>query len=71
MPRVTHFSSSGDRWAFVIASCPLDYFLKRVLTVHLENKAIVLKLTEKKKKKDFPGDMGTSKIHFLHLRASK
>lgn len=51
MPRVTHFSSSGDRWAFVIASCPLDYFLKRVLTVHLENKAIVLKLTEKKKKR--------------------
>lgn len=50
MPRVMHFSSSGDRWAFVIASCPPDYFLKRVLTVCLENKAIVLKLTERGKK---------------------
>lgn len=57
MPRVTHFPSSGDRWAFVVTSCPVDYFLKCVLTVHLANKAIVLRLTEKEK--ETPGDIGT------------
>lgn len=52
MPRVTHFPSSGDRWAFVATSCPTDYFLKRVLTVHLEKKGtVVLRVTEKGKKK--------------------
>lgn len=28
MPRVIHFPSSGDRWAFVVTSCPIDYFFK-------------------------------------------
>lgn len=52
MPRVTHFLSSGDRWAFAATSCPIDYFLKYVLTVHLENKTIALRVTEKEKERN-------------------
>jgi len=52
MPRVTHFPSYGDRWAFVVTSCSVDNFLKCVLTIYIENKAIVLRVTEKEKERN-------------------